>query len=191
MPIDSSRRFSSPYQATPRTHLLSIGNYSVMLTAAGSGYSRWRDIALTRWREDPTCDPWGYYVLLRDVLSGRVWSAGYQPIGSEPESYSAAFHEDRAQFCREDGPLLTAMRIVVLSDEDAEVRCISLTNRGTEAREIELTTYAEVVLSEPAADSAHPAFSKMRDERNPPPVHSRRLRRKSSIRFPAPPFRDW
>jgi len=53
------------------------------------------------------------------------------------------------------------MRIVVLSDEDAEVRCISLTNRGTEAREIELTTYAEVVLSEPAADSAHPAFSKM------------------------------
>ena len=61
------RRFNSPHHAAPRTHLLSNGSYSVMITAAGSGYSRWRDIAVTRWREDPTCDPWGCYIFLRDV----------------------------------------------------------------------------------------------------------------------------
>jgi cyclic beta-1,2-glucan synthetase len=161
MPIDSSRRFNSPYQATPRTHLLSNGNYSVMLTAAGSGYSRWRDIALTRWREDPTCDPWGFYIFLRDVFNGHVWSAGYQPVGRESEIYEADFCEDRVEIRRKDGPIRTIMEIIVSPEDDAEVRRLSLTNEGRGAREIELTSYSEVVLSPPAADSAHPAFSKM------------------------------
>ena len=56
------RRFTTAHHSAPRSHLLSNGNYSVMITAAGSGYSRWRDMAVTRWREDPTCDSWGLYV---------------------------------------------------------------------------------------------------------------------------------
>ena len=161
MPVDTARRFNSPYQATPRTHLLSNGNYAVMLTAAGSGYSRWRDLSLTRWREDPTCDPWGCYIFLRDVFNGHVWSAGYQPIGRESEIYEAAFFEDRAEFRRKDGPIRTIMEVLVSPEVDAEVRHLSLTNEGRGVREIELTSYTEVVLSPPAADSAHPAFSKM------------------------------
>ncbi|MEO7206517.1 MAG: hypothetical protein ABI145_06970 [Steroidobacteraceae bacterium] len=161
MPIDPSRLFSSPHQGTPRTHLLSNGNYSVMLTAAGSGFSRWQDIALTRWREDPTCDPWGYYIFLRDVFNGHVWSAGYQPVGRESEIYEVEFFEDRAEFRRKDGPIRTVMEIIVSPEDDAEVRRLSLTNEGRGVREIELTSYSEVVLSPPAADSAHPAFSKM------------------------------
>src|SRR5258708_5806227 len=145
----------------PRTHLLSNGSYSLMLTAAGSGYSRWRDLALTRWREDPTCDPYGYYVFLRDVFNGHVWSAGYQPIGRESENYDVAFFEDRVEISRKDGPIRTVMQVLVSSEDDAEVRHLSLTNEGRGVREIELTSYAEVVLSQPAADSAHPAFSKM------------------------------
>ncbi len=85
------RGFQSPHQPVPRTHLLSNGSYAVMITAAGSGYSRWRDLAVTRWREDATCDCWGMYVFLRDSSSGEVWSAGYQPTGIEPDSYEAAF----------------------------------------------------------------------------------------------------
>src|SRR5207245_493419 len=70
------RHFTSPHGSPPRTHLLSNGRYAVMLTAAGSGYSRWRDLAVTRWREDVTRDAWGTYVFLRDVDSGETWSAG-------------------------------------------------------------------------------------------------------------------
>jgi cyclic beta-1,2-glucan synthetase len=155
------RRFVSPHHAAPRTHLLSNGSYSVMLTAAGSGYSRWRDIAVTRWREDPTCDPWGCYVFLRDVVNGQVWSAGYQPVGREPDSYEVAFFEDRAEITRRDGRILTSTEILVSPEDDAEVRRVSLTNEGNRVSEIELTTYAEIVLATPGADSAHPAFSKM------------------------------
>jgi cyclic beta-1,2-glucan synthetase len=81
------RRFTSPHDAIPRTHILSNGRYAVMVTAAGSGFSRWRDIAVTRWREDVTCDSWGSYLFLRDMHSGAVWSAGHQPRGVEAESY--------------------------------------------------------------------------------------------------------
>src|ERR1700728_1417500 len=98
VPLPAPRRFSSPHAAAPRTHLLSNGHYSVMLTAAGSGYRRWPDAADTRWLEDPTCDPWGSYVFLRDVATGQVWSAAYQPTGREPDSYDVAFFEDRAEY---------------------------------------------------------------------------------------------
>ncbi|MGA9570533.1 MAG: glucoamylase family protein, partial [Candidatus Acidiferrales bacterium] len=81
------RRFSTPHDAIPRTQLLSNGRYSVMLTSAGSGYSRWRDLAITRWREDLTFDNWGQYIYLRDEQSGNVWSAGYQPAGIEADEY--------------------------------------------------------------------------------------------------------
>ena len=141
--------------------LLSNGRYAVMLTAAGSGFSRWGDLAVTRWREDPTCDGWGSYVFLRDVQTGRIWSAGYQPAGREPDSYEVVFSEDRAKIARQDGSIITTLDVLVSPEDDAEVRRVSVMNLGARTREIELTSYAEVVLVPPAADAAHPAFSNL------------------------------
>ncbi len=155
------RRFASAHQATPATHLLSNGRYATMLTAAGSGYSRWGDIAVTRWREDATCDDFGSYVFLRDVRSGEVWSAGFQPSGAEPGEYSVAFNEDRAEFARHDGTLTTTLDVLVSAENDAEVRRVSISNTGSRMRELEITSYAELVLAPQADDIAHPAFSKL------------------------------
>jgi len=155
------RRFTSPHSVTPRTQLLSNGRYVVMVTAAGSGYSRWRGLAITRWREDVTRDIGGTYVFLRDVGSGESWSAGYQPTGAEPDSYQVAFSEDRAEITRRDRTITAALEVIVSPEDDAEVRRVSLTNLGTRTREIELTSYAEVVLASPSADAAHPAFSNL------------------------------
>jgi cyclic beta-1,2-glucan synthetase len=155
------RRLTTPHDVVPRTHLLSNGSYSVMLTAAGSGYSRWRDIAVTRWREDVTRDCWGMYFYLRDQQSGRMWSAGYQPAGVEPDSYEVAFSEDRAEIVRRDGALTTKLEVIVSSEDDAEVRRLSLTNLGARTRDIEVTSFAEICLAPQAADAAHPAFSNL------------------------------
>ena len=107
------RRFRSPHDLTPRTHLLSNGGYCVMMTAAGSGYSRWRGLAVTRWREDTTRDPWGTYVFLTDAESGKTWSAGYQPAGVEADSYEAVYSEDRVEIHRRDGPIATSLQVLV------------------------------------------------------------------------------
>ncbi|MEA2608625.1 MAG: hypothetical protein QOJ75_868, partial [Chloroflexota bacterium] len=155
------RRFSSPHDPIPRTHLLSNGRYAVMVTAAGSGYSRWGDTAVTRWREDVTRDSWGSYLFIRDRHTGAVWSAGHQPSGVEADSYEVDYSEDRAEFFRRDGPIATRLTVVVSAEHDAEIRRVSLTNLGSQAREIELTSYAEVVLAPQAADVAHPAFQNL------------------------------
>jgi cyclic beta-1,2-glucan synthetase len=136
------RRFTTPHGTLPRTHLLSNGRYAVMVTAAGSGYSRWRGIAVTRWREDVTRDVGGTYVYLRDAHSGQVWSAGYQPAGREPDSYEVVFSEDRAKIARQDGSIITTLDVLVSPEDDAEVRRVSVMNLGTRTREIELTSYA-------------------------------------------------
>jgi cyclic beta-1,2-glucan synthetase len=157
----TSRRFQSPHQPIAQTQLLSNGRYAVMMTAAGSGYSRWGDLAVTRWREDATCDCWGTYIFLRDADRDTVWSAGYQPSGVEPDSYEAAFFEDRVEIARRDGTITTRLEVAVSPEEDAEARRVTISNAGSRVREIELTSYAEVVLSSDAADAAHPAFSNL------------------------------
>ena len=161
--LDSAlpRSLATPHHATPRTHLLSNGRYSVMLTAAGSGCSSWGDLSVTRWRPDVTCDDWGSYVFLRDVDSGETWSAGYQPCGIEPDEYEVTFSEARAEFVRRDGDVTTTLDVVVSAERDAEVRRVCLSNTGDRSRTLELTSYAEIVLAPPAADDAHPAFSKL------------------------------
>ena len=155
------RRLRSPHELTPQTHLLSNGRYSVMLTGVGSGYSRWHDLGVTRWREDPTCDEAGSYCFLRDIESGALWSAGYQPSGAEPDSYQVSFTEDRAEFIRSDAAITTTLEVVVSPEDDAEVRRVSITNTSSRARDLEVTSYCELVLAPPAADTAHPAFSKL------------------------------
>lgn len=147
--------------ATPRAQFLSNGRYAVMVTAAGSGYSRWQDLAVTRWREDATCDNTGSYILLRDVESGERWSAGFQPYGAAPDQYDVSFADDRAEFVRSDGALVTRLEIVVSPEDDAEIRRVCVTNSDARIREIEVTSYAEVVLAPPASDAGHPAFSNL------------------------------
>ena len=156
-----ARHVSSPHGATPRTQLLSNGRYTVMITAAGSGYSRWRDLAITRWREDATRDDTGSYILVRDVASGARWSAGFQPSREAPESYDVSFAEDRAEIVRRDGTIATRLEVIVSCEDDAEVRRVSLTNDGRRTRTIEVTSYAEIVLAPAAEDAAHPAFSNL------------------------------
>ncbi|GAB2908036.1 GH36-type glycosyl hydrolase domain-containing protein [Paralcaligenes ginsengisoli] len=159
--MPASRRFHSARQGIPSSHLLSNGRYTVMVTTAGSGYSTWDGLAVTRWREDPTSDAWGSYLFLRDTASGEVWSASYQPSGVEPDRYEVIFSEDRARIVRHDGTLATSLEILVSPEDNAEIRRLSITNSGTKDREIELTSYAEVVLAPMAADTAHPAFSNL------------------------------
>ncbi|HEU4766258.1 MAG TPA: glucoamylase family protein [Pyrinomonadaceae bacterium] len=146
---------------TPRTQLLSNGVYNVMVTTAGAGYSYCEGNSVTRWREDVTRDNWGAFIYLRDVRSGAVWSAGHLPVRSKPHAYQVAFSEEKADFRRIDSGITTRMEIVVSAEDNAEVRRISLTNNSTRVREIELTSYSEVVLASPAADNAHQAFSNL------------------------------
>ncbi len=155
------RRIVAPSDGPAITQLLSNGRYAVMLTATGTGYSRWQDVAVTRWSEDTTRDDCGTFVFLRDTHGGHVWSASAQPLAGNAEDDEVVFGEDHAEYLHRDGSLTTTMDVLVSGEDDSEVRRISLTNSGRRAREIELTSYAELVLTTVATDTAHPVFAKM------------------------------
>jgi len=155
------RVINTPNTVIPEVQLLSNGNYHVMVTNAGGGYSRWKDLALTRWREDSTCDNWGSFCFIRDMETSALWSAAYQPTLQEGDQYEAVFSQGRAEFRKKEYQLDTHTEIVVSPEDDVELRRIKITNRSKRKRIIEITSYAEVVLAPAAADAAHPAFSNL------------------------------
>ena len=155
------RLFTQPGSKRPAVHLLSNGNYHVMLSSAGGGYSRRNDMAVTRWHEDTTQDNWGTFCYLRDIATGEFWSAAFQPTLRRTESQEAIFSDSRAEFRALELEYDSHMEIVVSPEDNIELRRLHITNRGASARKFEITTYAEVVLSPPVTDAMHPAFSKL------------------------------
>ena len=155
------RMFQNPNTLMPEVQLLSNGRYHVMVTNAGGGYSRWKDIAVTRWREDATCDDWGSFCFVRDVASGHTWSTAYQPTREPTEEYEAIFSEARAEFRCRNHDYVVHTEIAVSPEDDVEVRRITITNRSRRRRVVEVTSYSEVVLTSSIADAIHPAFSNL------------------------------
>ena len=157
----AARVFTTPNTPAPEVHLLSNGSYHVAVTNAGGGYSRWRDFAVTRWREDPTLDCWGSFIYIRDLGTGQFWSAAHQPTQCAGKGYEAIFSAACAEFRQSLGGLEVHTQICVSPEDDVELRRVTITNRSPDPRVIELTSYAEVVLAVQAADASHPAFSNL------------------------------
>ncbi|OFX24202.1 MAG: carbohydrate-binding protein [Anaeromyxobacter sp. RBG_16_69_14] len=155
------RRFRSPHTAFPRAQFLSNGHYTTVVTNAGGGASFCRGRAVTRYRQDATRDPGSQFIYLRDVRSGRVWSATHHPIGEDAEDDLVTFALERATFHRRDDDIGTQLHVAVSPEDDVEVRRLVVTNHGDRPREIEVTSYVEIVLAPPADDLAHPAFGKL------------------------------
>ncbi|RZA37105.1 MAG: cyclic beta 1-2 glucan synthetase [Lysobacteraceae bacterium] len=155
------RVFRNPNTARPAVQMLSNGRYHGLLTSAGGGYSRLRDMAVTRWREDGTRDHWGSFCYLRDVESGDFWSAAYQPTCVEVEQYEAIFSDAKAEFRGRKRGFDMHTEIAISAEDDIELRRLTLRNRSRRPRTIEITTYAEVVLAPSVSDEAHPAFSNL------------------------------
>lgn len=157
------RIFTGADSPTPEIQLLSNGHYHLMITTGGGGYSRWKNIALTRWRSDTTRDNWGTFCYIRDPLTSEVWSTTWQPTGSKADisNDEIIFTDAGAEFRRVLGSISVKTQVVVSPEDDIELRRVTLMHHGRTTRTLELTTYAEVVLAPDASDQAHPAFSNL------------------------------
>jgi cyclic beta-1,2-glucan synthetase len=158
---EGARVIQDPNTPIPEVHLLSNGRYHVMVSAAGGGYSRGDDLALTRWREDPTSESFGIFCFIGDTQTRRVWSSSFQPTLRTADRYEAVFKPGRAEFRRQDDGVETHTEIAVSADHDLEVRRFTLTNRSGSPKSLLVTAYAEVVLAPSVTDDAHRAFSNL------------------------------
>jgi cellobiose phosphorylase len=148
---------------TRRPHVALLGQlpYTIMISHCGGGYSRYGGMAVTRWRSDGTRDATGQFCYVRDHSTGLVWSAMHQPVGAPADWYRAYLATDRVTVHRADGEIETRTEIAVVPEDSAEVRRVTVTNNSDEVREIDLTSYGEIVLAAPESDRSHPAFGNL------------------------------
>ena len=185
---------STPWEAPtgapmPQVHYLSNGRYSTLISATGGGFSRWGDFDLTRWRADATRDDWGTWLYVQDRESGKLWSAGYQPTGVSPTTHDVRYYAHKAEFRRTDDQIALTLEIAVAADDDVEIRRATLHNQSERPRRLALTSYAEVVMADPATDGRHPAFNKLFIESEyVPELDALLFRRRSRAESDAPVF---
>jgi cellobiose phosphorylase len=151
----------TPDTTHPHVALLGHLPYTIMVTNTGAGYSRYESLAVTRWRSDGCRDSTGQFCYLKDLATGRIWSAAHQPVCAPADRQHACLATDRVTFHRADGDIETRTEIVVVPEDSAEVRRVTVSNNGDETRELELTSYGELVLAPPDGDRAHPAFGNL------------------------------
>ncbi len=145
----------------PITQVLSNGRYTVMLTAAGSGYSRCENISLSRWNEDSMSNSHGSYIFIEDVTTNLYWSASFEPMNSQPEAYKTSFSEHKAEFWCNKNEIASHTEVIVSSEDDVEMRRITLINHSDVVHTLNLTSYLEPILTSHNADIAHRAFSNL------------------------------
>lgn len=155
------RKYTTAKTETPETHLISNGSYSLMISNSGAGYAARNRTMIYRWREDVTKDNTGMFVYIKDIESNEYFSATYEPCKKDADSYEVTFSLDKAEFKRSDSYISTSTEITVSTEDDSEVRRLSITNHGTQSKTLEITSYLEVTLAHYDADIVHPAFGNL------------------------------
>jgi len=125
----------------------------VVVSNAGGGYSRLAGPCGQPLARGCTRDCWGTFIYLRDTATGEFWSTAYQPTLRNTKRYEAIFTQGRAEFRHQNAGMEVHTEISVSPEDDIELRRLTLTNHSNSRRIIEVTSYAEVVLAQPAADA--------------------------------------
>lgn len=158
--IYSNRYVNHAAVNPPVANYLSNGKYSLMITTDGDGFSKYEDRMLYRWRADIYANT-GNYIYIKDMKQGKVWSTTYHPTRTEPEDYKVVFWPHQAEFKRRDGDISTHMIVSLDADHNFEIRKVTFTNDGNEEKQLEVTSYLEVVDDTHLAELSHPAFNKL------------------------------
>lgn len=137
---------TDPKTPRPWINVISNGDYSLLLSQNGGGYS-WRGNAeenrLTRSFQDVIKDNWGKYIYLRDEGSGDFWSVGWKPVCREPEFFETRHGIGYSVLTQQVNQIKTGLTIFVVPEQPVEVWELTLLNTGKRERILNLFTYLE------------------------------------------------
>ena len=153
-------RVVSTLNDTANFGVLSNGKYSLLINDRGDGFSRYKDIQINRYRKISNQD-YGTYLYIRDLNTKKVWSNTYAPTYQTPDKYEVVFATDRIKFIREDDHLVTKTEMIVVKNHNAEIRKYTFQNNSDQVKNLELTSYQEVVLDKNIADINHRTFNNL------------------------------
>lgn len=158
--VMSRRYISKVAPQFPVVNYLSNNTYSVLVTSDGDGFSNCNGLMLHRWRSDLYANA-GQYIYIKDLEENRIWSTTYHPTKAEPEEYTAIFSPHMTEFRRRDGEITTYTQISPSSSHNLEIRKVIFTNHSKTEKQLEITSYMELVADSFLAELSHPAFNKL------------------------------
>jgi cellobiose phosphorylase len=153
---------TTPLTPRPWGNVISNGDYAMLVSQTGSGYS-WRGNAgqnrLTRSFQDLIKDNWGKYLYLRDLDRNVFWSATYKPVMHPYAEFSVVHGLGYSRFSHVVEDIKSELTVFVAAADPLEVFQLQLTNQSAETRHLDVTSYAEWLLG--FAPDEHREFHKL------------------------------
>lgn len=152
----------TPYTPRPWGNVISNGDYGLLISQTGSGYS-WRGNAgqnrLTRSFQDLVRDNWGQYLYIRDLETQTYWSATFKPVMRPAEEFAVTHGIGYSRFTQRVEDIRSELTVFVTPADPVEVLHLRLTNLSARPRELDVTSYVEWLLG--FAPDEHREFHKL------------------------------
>ncbi|MCK9479512.1 MAG: hypothetical protein M0R40_08460 [Firmicutes bacterium] len=145
----------------PNLHLLSNGNFSVLLSDSGCGYSFAGNMALTRFRSDLQNGTYGHFMYIKNINNGQWWTTSLAPLYDNNAGNRVIFSPHKAEYFHNMNGIDTTTEIIVSPEENAEIRKVTIANHSNEDVLLDITNYQEITLATLDSDRAHTAFSNL------------------------------
>ena len=158
---ESDARDNDGIANVPEIGVVSNGLYTVLLNDRGSGFSRYRNILVNRYRKI-SADHYGTYLYIRNLRNDKLWCNTYSPLDVMPSQYRVSFASDKVSFMRVDDEIETKTEITVVKDYFAEIRRFTFTNNSELDVDLEITSYGEIVMAPRDTDAGHRVFNGMK-----------------------------
>lgn len=158
--VNINRYIKNTDLSIPATNYLSNSTYSLLITSDGDGFSRCDENMMYRWRPDIYSET-GFYIYVRDVEQQHYWSTCHNPVKVKADEYQVIFTNHSAEYIRRDGDIITCTEVTLSSEDNIEVRKVTVKNNSQKEKQIEITSYMELVIDRYDAEASHPAFNKL------------------------------
>jgi len=162
--FEDGREFIITRPDTPRpwTNVISNGDFGLVVSQAGGGFS-WKTHVnlnrLTRWNQDLIRDDWGKWLYLRDLDTNQFYSLAYQPVQAEYQKYQVRHGLGYTIFEQEFDDLATQWTMFIAVDAPIEIWICKIKNRSGQPKQLQLSSYFEWNLG--AAPDSHREFHKL------------------------------
>jgi cellobiose phosphorylase len=151
-----------PDTPRPWTNVISNGDFGLVISQAGGGFS-WRTHTslnrLTRWSQDLIRDEWGKWLYLRDLETGGFYSLAYQPVQAPFEKYQVRHGLGYSVFEQQFQELATEWTLLAATEKPIEIWICKIKNLTAKTKKFQLTSYFEWNLG--AAPDVHREFHKL------------------------------
>ncbi|MEJ6951114.1 GH36-type glycosyl hydrolase domain-containing protein [Natronospora cellulosivora (SeqCode)] len=138
---------TNPLTPTPWINYLGGGAYGGIVSQTGGGYSfdgdpRHKRVLRYRYNSIPEDQP-GRYIYIRDNNDGEYWSATWQPVKSNFDSYKCKHGLGYTIIEQERRGLKTEVLYFVPEGESREIWKLKIKNNSSEQKDLSTFTYAE------------------------------------------------